>query len=104
MFYEHLDSLIKLASSPLQICWVAYNEEILRKMTTRISIVGLKVLDGPMTDSLEAEAFTKNIHKIDVYSCRSVDNGLTGHFRFLTVIIEYLLSEICEYWFSFHLI
>ena len=35
-------------------------------------IAGLKVLDGPMTDSLEAEAFTKNIHKIDVYSCRQV--------------------------------
>ena len=34
------------------------------------SFAGLKILDGPITDSLEAEAFTKNIHLIDVYSCR----------------------------------
>ena len=73
-------------------------------MTTRVSIVGLKVLDGPMTDSLEAEAFTKNIHKIDVYSCRSVDSGLTDHLRCFYCNYLNIDSEMCEYWFSFLLI
>ena len=32
-------------------------------------ISGIKVLDGPMTDSLEAAAFTKALKAVDVYSC-----------------------------------
>lgn len=32
-------------------------------------IAGIRVLDGPMTDSLEATAFTKNFDVNDVYSC-----------------------------------
>lgn len=33
-------------------------------------VSGLKVLDGPMTDSLEAKAFNKNSQINDIYSCR----------------------------------
>ncbi|CAH1263814.1 PCSK7 [Branchiostoma lanceolatum] len=32
-------------------------------------ISGIKILDGPMTDNLEAAAFNKNMHINDVYSC-----------------------------------
>ncbi|KAK3107542.1 hypothetical protein FSP39_016971 [Pinctada imbricata] len=35
----------------------------------RANISGIKVLDGPMTDSLEAEAFNKNLQMNDIYSC-----------------------------------
>lgn len=33
---------------------------------------GLRVLDGPLTDGLEATAFNKNMQINDIYSCRSV--------------------------------
>ncbi|XP_071806358.1 proprotein convertase subtilisin/kexin type 7-like [Asterias amurensis] len=32
-------------------------------------ISGIRLLDGPMTDSLEATAFNKNMHINDIYSC-----------------------------------
>ena len=38
-------------------------------MAFEAQIAGLKVLDGPMTDSLEGVAFTKGKDLIDVYSC-----------------------------------
>ncbi len=33
-------------------------------------IAGIRVLDGPMTDSMEASAFTKNFDVNGIYSCR----------------------------------
>ena len=33
---------------------------------------GVRILDGPMTDSLEAMAFNSKMHVNDIYSCRSV--------------------------------
>ena len=33
-------------------------------------VAGIRVLDGPMTDSLEATAFMKGYTVNDVYSCR----------------------------------
>lgn len=33
-------------------------------------ISGIRILDGPMTDDLEAVAFTKKLDVNDVYSCR----------------------------------
>jgi len=40
---------------------------------------GIRILDGPMTDSLEATAFSKRLNVIDVYSCSwgPEDDGLT---------------------------
>ncbi|XP_061169906.1 proprotein convertase subtilisin/kexin type 7-like [Saccostrea echinata] len=35
----------------------------------RAQFSGLKVLDGPMTDSLEAQAFNKHLQINDIYSC-----------------------------------
>ncbi|XP_062606722.1 proprotein convertase subtilisin/kexin type 7-like [Saccostrea cucullata] len=35
----------------------------------RAQFSGLKVLDGPMTDSLEGQAFNKNLQINDIYSC-----------------------------------
>ena len=32
--------------------------------------VGVRILDGPMTDSLEAMAFNSKMHVNDIYSCR----------------------------------
>lgn len=34
-------------------------------------LVGIRVLDGPLTDSMEAVAFNKHYQVNDVYSCRS---------------------------------
>ena len=34
------------------------------------NIVGLKLLDGPLTDSMEADAFTKYFQINDIFSCR----------------------------------
>ena len=34
-------------------------------------VSGIRILDGPMTDVLEASAFTKKYDVNDVYSCRS---------------------------------
>ena len=33
-------------------------------------VSGIRILDGPMTDVLEAEAFTKKYKVNDIYSCR----------------------------------
>ena len=33
---------------------------------------GVRILDGPMTDSLEAMAFNSKMDINDIYSCRSV--------------------------------
>lgn len=35
-------------------------------------LLGVRILDGPMTDSLEAMAFNSKMHINDIYSCRSV--------------------------------
>ena len=35
-----------------------------------ISLSGVRILDGPMTDSMEASAFTKHFQINDVFSCR----------------------------------
>ena len=34
-------------------------------------VSGIRILDGPMTDAMEATAFTKNMDINDIYSCRS---------------------------------
>ena len=36
-------------------------------------VSGIRILDGPMTDVLEASAFTKKYNVNDIYSCRSVN-------------------------------
>lgn len=33
-------------------------------------VSGIRLLDGPMTDSLEATAFNKHMQINDIYSCR----------------------------------
>ena len=38
----------------------------------QIFFLGVRILDGPMTDSLEAMAFNSKMHINDIYSCRSV--------------------------------
>lgn len=35
-------------------------------------VAGIRLLDGPMTDGLEAQAFMKNMDVNEVYSCRCV--------------------------------
>ena len=37
-------------------------------------VSGIRILDGPMTDVLEASAFMKKYDVNDVYSCRSVSS------------------------------
>jgi len=37
-------------------------------------VSGIRILDGPMTDVLEASAFMKKYEINDVYSCRSVNS------------------------------
>jgi len=49
---------------------------ILCRISTRdvhtMFLSGVRILDGPMTDSLEAMAFNSKMHINDIYSCRSV--------------------------------
>ena len=55
-----------------EIAAVANNQYCGVGVAYEAGIAGIRVLDGPMTDSLEATAFTKNFDVNDVYSCRFV--------------------------------
>lgn len=44
-------------------CWRSF-------IMSHVSFSGIRVLDGPLTDSMEAVAFNKHYQVNDVYSCR----------------------------------
>ena len=50
-------------------------------------IAGIRLLDGPMTDGLEAQAFMKNMDINDIYSCRYVCHERTIKLHHVLVII-----------------
>ncbi|KAJ8316374.1 hypothetical protein KUTeg_006388 [Tegillarca granosa] len=58
----------EIAAVPNKVCsvGVAYGA----KVSDLYFVSGIRVLDGPMTDSLEAAAFTKYFQVNDIYSCR----------------------------------
>lgn len=41
-------------------------------MAYEAQISGIRMIDGPMTDAMEATAFTKHMGVNDIYSCRCV--------------------------------
>lgn len=43
---------------------------VVKHLTLAVSCPGIRVLDGPLTDSLEAIAFNKHYQVNDIYSCR----------------------------------
>ena len=48
----------------------------LRNDAQCVSMTGVRILDGPMTDSLEAMAFNSKMHVNDIYSCRLVSKAV----------------------------
>jgi len=69
-------------------------------------VSGIRILDGPMTDALEASAFMKKYDVNDIYSCRSVystcsfqDCDYCGYFpifhHFVSMILFTRLCECC---------
>lgn len=45
-------------------------------MMRHVLMTGVRILDGPMTDSLEAMAFNSKMHVNDIYSCRLVSRAV----------------------------
>ena len=45
---------------------------LVSNLSMQIFLLGVRILDGPMTDSLEAMAFNSKMHINDIYSCRLV--------------------------------
>lgn len=43
---------------------------VARSVSAAVSCLGIRLLDGPLTDSLEAVAFNKHYQVNDIYSCR----------------------------------